>query len=75
MNDERLCILKYADDIILLAKTAEDLQFMLNELSNWTKRWRLSVNIDKTKVMHCRKQSKAVTNFHFSFDGTEIEIT
>ena len=75
LNDERLSILKYADDIVLIAESAEDLQSMLNELSKWTKRWRLSVNIEKTKVMHCRKQSKAVTNFHFSFDGSEVDFT
>ena len=63
MNDERLSILKYADDIVLLAESAEDLQSMLNELSKWTKRWRLLVYIDKTKVMHCWKPSKAVTDF------------
>ena len=75
MNDERLSILKYADDIVLLAESAEDLQSMLNELSKWTKRWRLSVNINKTKEMHCWKPSKAVTDFHFSFDNSEIGIT
>ena len=37
LNDERLSILKYADDIVLLAESAEDLQSMLNELSKWTK--------------------------------------
>ena len=74
-NDERLSILKYADDIVLIAESPEDLQRMLNELSKWTKRWRLSVNVEKTKVMHCRKQSEALTNFHFEFDGTEIGIT
>ena len=48
-NDERLSILKYADDIVLIAESPEDLQRMLNELSKWTKRWRLSVNVEKTK--------------------------
>ena len=38
LNDERLSILKYADDIVLLTESAEDLQSMLNELSKWTKR-------------------------------------
>ena len=32
LNDERLSILKYADDIVLLAESAEDLQTILNEL-------------------------------------------
>ena len=53
LNDEHLSVLKYADDIVLLRESAEDLQTMLNELSKWTKRWRLSVYIEKTKVMHC----------------------
>lgn len=48
---------------------------MLNTLSKWTKRWRLSVNIDKTKVMHCRKQSKSLTDFPFTFDSNEIVTT
>ena len=75
LNGERLSILKYADDIVLIAETADDLQIMLNKLSNWTKQWRLSVNIDKTKVMHCRKQSKTLTDFHFRFDDKEIGVT
>ena len=33
VNDECLSILRYADDIVLLAESAEDLQSMLNELS------------------------------------------
>ena len=32
-NDERLSILKYADDIVLIAESPEDPQHMLNELS------------------------------------------
>ena len=74
-NDERLSILKYPDDIVLLAESAEELQSMLNALSTGTKKWRLSVNIDKKKVMHCRKQARTVTNFQFCFDGIDIGIT
>ena len=58
LNDERLSILKYADDIVLLAESAEDLQTMLNELSKWTKRWRLSVNIEKNKSYALSKTIK-----------------
>ena len=37
LNDERLSILKYAYDIVVIAESAEDLQSMLNALSAWTK--------------------------------------
>lgn len=32
LNDERLSILKYIDDIVLIAESSEDLIIMLNEI-------------------------------------------
>ena len=37
-------ILLYADDIVLMAQNAEELQKMINALHEWTIKWRLSVN-------------------------------
>ena len=47
--------LLYADDIILFGKTSEDLQNTLNVLEEYCKRWKLTVNTDKTKVVVFRK--------------------
>lgn len=45
----KLCILLYADDIVLFSKTAEDLQHSLNVLSVYCTKWKLTVNVQKTK--------------------------
>ena len=34
-NGEQICILLYADDVVLLAENEADLQSMLNVLSGW----------------------------------------
>lgn len=41
-------ILLYADDVVLLAETGEDLQAMINVLQNWCCTWRLSIKYAKT---------------------------
>ena len=41
-GDILISILLYADDIILLAETEEEMQIMLNELQTWCIKWRMS---------------------------------
>ena len=48
-------MLLYADDIVIFGNSAEQLQDSLNLLSNYCQRWKLTVNINKTKVMVFRK--------------------
>ena len=66
-------ILLYADDIVLLAETEEDLQSMLFMVECWCKRWRLEVNLSKTNVMHFRKKRKKQSNFTFLFDKKIVQ--
>jgi hypothetical protein len=44
-------LLLYADDIVLLAPTGDHLQRMLDALSEYARKWRFEVNIDKTNVV------------------------
>jgi len=55
-NDTRLRLLKYADDIVIIAKTQDELQEQLSRLHAFCKRWRLEVNSDKTQVMAIRRR-------------------
>ena len=73
-RNEKLCILMYADDIVLIAESEEELQQMLDVLSKWSDVWRLQINIDKTKVMHCRKQSVEATDYNFEVLGKNISL-
>ena len=45
----KLLLLLYADDIVLFAKTAEELQKSLDILEEYCDRWKLTVNKSKTK--------------------------
>ena len=56
--------LLYADDIILIAPTAE-------KLSNWCQKWRLTVNPEKSKVIHFR--TSTVPQSTFKCGEKEIE--
>jgi len=55
MNTLKLFILLYADDIVILAETEIELQTRLNILKDYCLKWRLTVNINKTKVVIFRK--------------------
>jgi hypothetical protein len=46
----------------------------LHELGDWSKRWLMSFNQDKTEIM-LFKNVKNSTNFHFYFDGKFIPLT
>ena len=72
-DGDRLSMLMYADDLVLIASSPKDLQCMLNTLYNRTIKWRLSINIEKTKVMHCRKQRNKNTDFTFQLGDYDVK--
>ncbi|KAG1650721.1 hypothetical protein GQR58_027787 [Nymphon striatum] len=43
--------LMYADDLVLLAEDAKQLQSTLNSLSNYCQQFRLTINIEKSKLL------------------------
>ena len=61
-------ILLYADDIVCLAETENDLQSILFIIENWCKKWRLEVNLTKTNILHVRNPRKPQSKFTFLFD-------
>ena len=51
INGEYLTNLRFADDIVVLAETMDDLGTMLNDLSRVSQQVGLKMNMDKTKIM------------------------
>ena len=47
VDERKVSILLYADDIVLIRETESELQAMLDELVVWCKTWRMKVNIEK----------------------------
>ena len=64
----------FADDIVIMAETEEQLQKLLNFVNDWCRKWRMKVNKDKTKVMHFRRKAHNRTNSTFYLGGNELEI-
>ena len=43
--------LMYADDLVLMSRSESGLQILLNRLGEYCRKWRMEVNIEKTKAM------------------------
>ena len=72
-NGPRLNCLLYADDIVLLSETENDLQLLLKIVNVWCSKWRLEVNLLKTNVMHVRKNHCQRSKFTFIFENKKVE--
>ena len=70
-----LSILLYADDVTLIAPDADSLQLMLDRLNEWCCKWRLTVNNEKTKIVHFRPASVQLCNNQFSCGNASIQLT
>jgi hypothetical protein len=51
LNNMKISHLLYADDMVLLARSEEDIQKSVNSVDKFCKDWGLQVNTDKSKVM------------------------
>ena len=63
----------YADDIVLLAENELDMQNYLDALYEYSMKWRLCVNIEKTKVIF-RRGGRLSNNLDFKYSNYSIEI-
>ena len=70
MNDDNICLLLYADDIVLLAENENDMQYVLDILWKWCEKWRINVNISKSNIMHFRRDQLPRSTFNFKI-GTQ----
>ena len=68
-----LYLLMYADDMVLLTESINELQNMLNILQNYTTEWSLDVNIQKSKVVVLRNGGQIHSNEYLPFSGENVE--
>ena len=55
-----------------MSETSDGLQTLLNNFHEYSKLWKLEVNIDKTKIM-VFSTSRTVENVHLLYNEKEIE--
>ena len=69
----KLYVLLYADDIVVLAESANELQLALNKLNEYCQKWSLSVNVTKTKIV-IFSRGKVRKYPRFTLGCNEIEV-
>jgi hypothetical protein len=70
----KLFALLYADDTVIIAKTAAELQKALNDISDYCKKWKLTVNDSKTKVIIFGNRKTNPNRLNFTYEGNALEI-
>ena len=66
-------ILLLADDTILLSESLQELQLLLNKLSEYCKKWNVKVNTDKTKAMLFRCSNRP-EHFEVFYGNKSLEV-
>jgi hypothetical protein len=72
-----LIYLLFADDNVLFATSADDLQLQLNNLYNYCEEWHVIINTSKTKVMvfdAVRGRKRLTVTPTFAINGSPVEI-
>ena len=58
LDDTELSCLLYADDLVIMSESESGLQRCLHNLETYTKKWKLQVNLKKSKILIFGTQSK-----------------
>ena len=72
LKEEKVNALMYADDLVILAHTEKELQMSLNNLVEYCKRWKLSINTKKTKCMVFNRGNR-ICKANISIENNTIE--
>ena len=75
MEDIKITTLLFADDVVLIADCPNKLQNLLDALGKWCTDNQMTINPDKTKIVHFRNPKKKVCEFRFTCRETPIHYT
>ena len=65
IGDEKVAILLYADDLVLVSSSEDDLQILLQELNTWCQNNGIKINEQKSNVIHFRPTNIPQSNHIF----------
>ena len=63
VGTNKLSMLYFADDIVLLAENKEDTELMLEEVYNYIVKWRVKINYDKCNIIHFHNTPRKEINY------------
>ena len=74
LSDElTVSILAYADDLVIFSDDPIKLQNLLDYVNSWCHKWRMEINVDKTKVVQFRDKKQNPTDTLFKINGRILE--
>ena len=71
-ENNKINALMYADDLVLISRTKEGLQRQIDSLHNYCQKWKLSINIMKSKSMVFNRGNNLIKTV-FNIGGSPIE--
>ena len=74
LGGQNLSCLLWADDLMIVSKSAEGLQTAIDKTYMFYKKLGLEMNSDKTKVLIFNKRGLKINNYQFTAGGNQIEI-
>ncbi|KAM8704295.1 hypothetical protein ACLKA7_008835 [Drosophila subpalustris] len=75
MGTERIKVLMYADDMVLLADSPSGMQSMIDALYEYCRTWSLEINTQKSKILVIREsRGRRARADIWTLNGEELEI-
>ena len=69
-----LAVLLYAEDLVLFTVSEKKLQNLIDIVYDWTLKWRISINKQKSNIVHSRHNLNRQTEFTFKLEQDKINI-
>ena len=74
IDGEKVAIMLYADDLVLVSAKEDDLQILLQELNTWCQNNGVRINQQKSNVIHFRPANVPQSNYIFKCGDSCFEI-
>ena len=74
IDDIVLILLLFADDMVVLGKSPDELQYHLDLLHTYSNSWGLEVNTEKNKIMVFRNRGRLFWGENRTYNNQEIEV-
>ena len=75
VGDTDISCLKYADDLVIMSTSPISLQKCITKLEEYCKKWKLEVNLKKTKIVIFNKQGALIKKHKFFYKNHIIQNT
>ena len=73
IGGDKLSLLMYADDIVLLSENTTQTQSQLDVMSQWCSQWGMAINAKKSQIVHVRHHQKRRESKKLFCCGQELQ--